>query len=578
MCETSNGGRAIGGGRASIGIVGAGPGGLAAAMLLASRGLRVHVYEAAPVVGGRTARLTLHAAGSTGAEGHAFRFDRGPTFFLMPYVLDEVFAAAGARLADHVHLTRLDPMYRLIVGQAGADGRAVEPITVDTTQDLTEMARRIGALDARDGERFEGFMRAHRRKLEVFTPILRSGFDTWTDLARPSLLPALPWLNPHASVHRLLARTFRHPATRLALSFQSKYLGMSPYTCPSLFTILPYIEYAYGIWHPRGGCNALMQAMADVFTGLGGVIETGAAVEAVEFDGDRAVGVRVRGALRRHEHVVINADAPWALTNLIPERLRRGACGGAALGVPLGASPPYTDARLAAMKYSCSTFMLYLGLDRPVDLPHHTICVSSRYEANLADIGAGRLSADPSMYVCNPGATDPTLAPPGCSSLYVLVPTPNCRAGEAAQAPLRWEAAAVPLRAEALARVSRLVGFDVARHIVCEHRTTPVDWRAANIMHGATFNLAHSLDQMLHLRPRHEVPGMRGVWLVGGGTHPGSGLPVIFLSAQITARKLCAALGVGDPLEPRLAPAAPVRTRAQSFVEPVPPRAEQVPA
>ncbi|MFN0011339.1 MAG: phytoene desaturase family protein [Phycisphaerales bacterium] len=548
----------------SIAVIGAGPGGLAAAMLLAGRGLSVTIYEAAPVVGGRTSRVSLGD----------FHFDRGPTFFLMPYVLEEVFAATGRRLRDYADLTRLDPMYRLVVGQ-----REAAPITLDTTQGVAEMARRVGAIDARDGERFESFMHEHRRKLAAFTPVLRKGFSGLRDLLDTNLLKAGPWLNPHRSVHSLLGRTFRNPATRLALSFQSKYLGMSPYNCPSLFTILPFIEYEYGIWHPRGGCNALMQGMARACEEMGVVIRTDAPVEGIEFEGSRAVGVRVAGVVHRHEQVVINADAAWALKNLIPESLRQTAAGGAALGIHFGASPPYTDARLDKLKYSCSTFMLYLGLRTKLDLPHHTICVSSRYDENLADIGEGRLSDDPSFYICNPSRTDPTLAPAGCSSLYVLVPTPNCREG----AGIDWREAVPHLRAAALARIRGLTGLDIEPHIACEQVTTPRDWQAGNIQFGATFNLAHGLDQMLHLRPRHEVPGMEGVWLVGGGTHPGSGLPVIFLSAQITARKLCAKLGVADPLIPRPAPAAlpcehALERLSEGFVEPTLTPAAQVPA
>lgn len=500
-----------------VAVIGAGPGGLGAALLLAASGVRVTIYESQPVIGGRSARLTLKSR-----PGDEYHFDRGPTFFLMPYVLDEIFAASGRRLADYAELTRLDPMYRLVIGSPGG----AAPTTIDCTQDVAEMSRRLAALDPRDGANFPRFIADNRAKLSVFEPVLRKPFRTATDLLDPALLRAAPRLKPLTSVHGYLSGYFRDPRVRLALSFQTKYLGMSPYKCPSLFSILPLIEYEYGIWHVRGGLNRLMHAMADACTELGVTIRCGQPATGIAFEGRRAVGVQAGGTTHAHEHVLINADASWAISNLIPSSLRRG----------LGA---WSDKRLQNMDYSCSTYMLYLGLDRAVDLPHHTISISSRYEENLRDITEDlRLSAEPSLYVCNPSRLDPTLAPPGHSALYVLVPTPNLKAG------IDWNASAARLREQALDKVSALAGFDVRGHIVAERAFTPSDWQAMNIAYGATFNLAHGLMQMLHRRPQHELAGVQNVWLAGGGTHPGSGLPVIFLSSQIAAKQLCQRMGV----------------------------------
>lgn len=541
---TPTGGEPINAQSESVAVVGAGPGGLATAMLLLASGVPVTIYEAAATVGGRTSRLTVNSQAGAGGVGLAeYHFDRGPTFFLMPYVLEEIFSASGRRLADYAELVRLDPMYRLVLGAPGGGATVL-----DTTQDIPEMARRLSAINPSDGAAFQRFIDDNRRKLAVFTPVLRKPFRSVADLLDPALLRAAPSLKPTKSVHTYLGGYFRDPRTKLALSFQSKYLGMSPYDCPSLFSILPFIEYEYGVWHPRGGCNALMAAMATACAEMGGRVCCGHRVEGVEFEGDTVVGVRVGGQLRRHRHVVLNADAPWALRNLLPEAAARRS--------------GWTARRLDKMDYSCSTFMLYLGLDRPVDLPHHTIYVSSRYEENLRDIThTGRLSAEPSLYVCNPSRLDPTLAPPGHSSLYVLVPTPNTRHA------IDWSASAPRLRRQALERVSALAGFDVAPHVRAEVQTTPADWQAASIAFGATFNLAHGLGQMLHRRPQHELPGLRGLWLAGGGTHPGSGLPVIFLSAQIAASMLCKRLGV-----------AYAGARGPAGVEPLSPAGAAAPA
>jgi phytoene desaturase len=489
-------------------------------MLLAAAGLEVCVYERQPVVGGRTRQV----------EVGPYRFDCGPTFFMMPYVLEEIFAATGRRLCDFVALERLDPMYRLLIGQPQA-----APLTLDAIPDILRMQRQLRGLSTADAEAFPRFMEHNRRKLDRMRPILQSPIRSVTDLMNLPGVRAGASLRPWRSLHAHLSRYFEHEAVRLAMCFQSKYLGMSPFECPELFSILPFIEYEYGIWHPRGGCNALVRGMADACREMGVRIECGAEVERIEFAGTRAVGVVVGGSLRRHRHVVVNADAAWALRNLVPDALRPAAL---------------KDAALDRKAYSCSTCMLYLGVEGAVDLPHHTIYTSGRYLDNLREIGAtGTLSEDPSLYICNPSRLDPTLAPPGHSALYVLLPAPNTRPGFCQ---VDWAAARGEVRERVLGQIERVFGVaDIRRCIRAERLVTPADWEAEHIAHGATFSFAHTMGQMLHKRPHHRIQGLDGAWLVGGGTHPGSGLPVIFLSSQITARFLCAEEGIPCPFDAR---------------------------
>lgn len=514
---------------ARVAIVGAGPGGLSVAMLLAAAGLEVTIFESQPVIGGRTRRL----------EAGPYAFDCGPTFFMMPYVLEEIFGAVGMATSDFVEMKRLDPMYRLLIG----NDRGTAPTQIDTTGDLRKMAARLEAVQPGDGDAFLRFIADNRRKLALMEPILRSPIRGLADLMNLDTMKVAPVLRPWESVYTHLARYFKSEESRLAMSFQSKYLGMSPFECPSLFSILPFIEYEYGVWHPIGGCNALTAAMAEACTRLGARVETASPVQRILFEGKRACGVVVGGEEQRFDHVVVNADATWAMKNLIPEALRtRG----------------HKDAAIDAKRYSCSTFMLYLGMDGEIDLPHHTIYTSTKYRQNLADIGEGRLSDDASFYVCNPSRIDPTLAPEGDSSLYVLVPTANLKAA-ADGAPIDWSKAAPGLREETLARLESVMGIpDAARRVKAEIMFTPDDWRAQNINHGATFNLAHNITQMLHWRPQHKLQGFENLWMVGGGTHPGSGLPVIFLASEITSRLLCAECGVKSPLD------APLPRRAGS--------------
>jgi phytoene desaturase len=509
-------------------IIGAGPGGLASAILLAAAGVRVKVLERLPILGGRTSSI----------EADGYKFDLGPTFFLYPRVLEEIFHAAGTTLRKEVELVRLDPQYRI---QFGAGGH------IDATPNIAGMEREIAKLAPVDAPGFRRFLDENRTKLSLMEPCLESPFLGWQDLVQMRLLKMLPMLRPHQSVDTYLKRFFTDDRVRLAFCFQSKYLGMSPFRCPSLFSILSFLEYEYGVYHPIGGCSAITAAMARVAERLGVEICLNEPVEEILFAGRRAIGVRTPSGTQRADAVVMNADFARAMQNLVPDRLRKR----------------WTDKKLAKKKYSCSTFMMYLGIEGRYELPHHTIHIAEDYVKNLDDIENKHvLSDDPSFYVQNACVTDPGLAPRGHSTLYVLAPVTHQHAN------VDWKRERARYRELILRQIAK-AGYDgVASRICYERVITPADWDTRyEIYRGATFNLAHTLDQMLHLRPRNRFEDLDGVYLVGGGTHPGSGLPVIFESARISSKLLLEDLGVtGDNADTSQKHSAAVPGRSRNTV------------
>ncbi len=495
--------------RNSVLVVGAGPGGLASAMLLAHQGLDVQIVERADKVGGRT----------TSIEAQGFRFDTGPTFFLYPQVLEEIFTLVGRNLHDEVKLVRLDPQYRIIFGGGGQ---------IRATPDIGRMEKQIEAIAPGDVPGFSRFLTENRQKLQRFEPCLRSPFLSWRDLTTLRILKLLPMLQPHRSLDAYLHRFFKDPRVRLTFSFQSKYLGMSPYKCPSLFSILSFLEYEHGVFHPMGGCAAVTEAMARVARELGVRITLNTEVTEVLFEGRRAVGVRTPGGDLRADAIVMNADFAQAMKRLVPDALRKR----------------YTDAKLAKKKYSCSTFMMYLGIKGRYDsLDHHNIYIAQDYRNNLLDIEARHLlSEDPSFYVQNASVTDPSLAPAGKSTLYVLVPVSHTHPN------IDWQQSKPAFRALVMKQLARLGMGDLEERIEFERICTPADWESrGQIYRGATFSLSHNLGQLLHLRPRNRFDDCDGMYLVGGGTHPGSGLPVIFQSAMISSRLLAEDLAQPRP-------------------------------
>jgi phytoene desaturase len=489
-----------------VAVIGAGPGGLAAALLLARAGVRTVVLEKAAAVGGRTRTLTTP---------QGYRFDLGPTFFLYPRVLSEIFAACGQRLEDHVELRRLDPLYRLLFESGGELEAAADP---------ERLAAAIARLSPDDARGVRPFLDENRRKLAAFRPVLERPFDRLAGYLAPGFLKAFPLLRPHLTVERDLRRYFADPRVRLAFSFQTKYLGMSPFRCPSLFTILSFLEHEHGIFHPMGGCGAVSEAMARLARCMGVAIRLNTPAERVEMENGRATAVMVAGERLAVDAVVINGDFAHAVPKLVPEAARRR----------------WPDRKIAGARLSCSTFMLYLGLEGGVGpLAHHTILLARDYERNIREIQTGILPEEPSLYVQHAGATDPSMAPAGHTSLYVLVPVPNLRAD------IDWASTAPRYRALVLKRLELLGLHGIESRIRYEHVLTPTDWRdEVAVGEGATFNLSHDLRQMLYFRPHNRFAP--GLYLVGGGTHPGSGLPVIYEGARITTRLLLKNLGLGE--------------------------------
>lgn len=486
-------------------IVGAGPGGLAAALLLAKSGVKVTIVEKRDQVGGRTSTM----------EKDGFKFDIGPTFFLYPQVLQEIFAAAGYDLKREVPMTRLDPQYRLVFGGGGE---------LLATPDVAQMERAIAAISPEDAQRFHNFITHNRTKLKKFLPFLQKPFESWRDLARPEMMKLLPLLAPWRSLDSDLQVHFKDERIRLGFSFQSKYLGMSPFRCPSLFSILSFLEYEHGVFHPTGGCGAVTKTMARMAREMGVTILLNEPVEKVLIEKGKAIGVKTAHHSLPADAVVVNADFAGAMKRLVPNQLRK----------------KWTDERLAKKQFSCSTFMMYLGVEGEYkDVSHHTIYLAENYRENLKDIEERhQLSANPSFYVQNACVTDETLAPKGMSTLYVLLPvTHEADAHDGGR--IDWAKETPRYRALALKQMEKIGLRDVESRIRTEKILTPTGWAGEfDLYKGATFSMAHSLSQMLHLRPHNRFEDVDQMYLVGGGTHPGSGLPVIFESARITSRLL----------------------------------------
>jgi phytoene desaturase len=480
-------------------IVGAGPGGLAAGMLLASKGYSVDIYEKQGRVGGRNSDL----------KAGEYVFDIGPTFFMMKDVLEAIFVKSGKKLEDFVEVVGLDPMYRLMF----SDGRTLYP-----SPDKEKMKQTMENFSKGSFNGYLKYLDKEKKKYDKLIPCLSIPYGKASDFLSKQLITAIPYLDAHTSLYGVLSRYFDDPDARIAFTFQAKYIGMSPWSAPGTFSIISYIEHGGGIYHVTGGLNRLSHGMAEAFKQCGGRIHVSSPVKKVVVEKGTATGVMLEnGNVEKSDYVVINADFAHAMTEIVDPQNRK----------------KWTNERLAAKDYSCSTFMLYLGVKKEYrDIPHHSIVFAKDYKKNVDEITNEMvLSEDFSFYVQNACVTDNTLAPAGKSTLYVLVPVPNNKSR------IDWDKEKQSFRNKVIEALETRGGYHgLSGNIEEERMVTPTDWSMHQSVYlGATFNLAHNVGQMLYFRPHNEFEEFRNCYLVGGGTHPGSGLPTIYESGRISA-------------------------------------------
>jgi len=485
-------------------VIGAGLGGLAAAIRLRRRGYQVTVVERHAVPGGRCGLW----------EAAGFRFDTGPTLLLMIEYLEALFHDADRTLGGYLDLVQLDPNYRVHY----PDGR-----TLDVTSRLNAMLREVERIEAGAGPELLHF-------LAVTSRLYRIGLEGFVDRNVHhrrdflSLKNALLLLRGGAMrrLERLVAQFFRSEELRHTFSFQSLYLGLSPFEAPAIYGLLPYTEIAGGLYFPRGGMHALPRALAKLACELGVRFRYRTEVAALERDDGRVAAVRLADGTRLSADLVLaNADLPYVYRTL--------------LGEPL--------ARAERLSYSCSAFLMYLGVGRQYPgLPHHTLVVPSDLRGACGDIFTrNRVPAAPPYYICNPSKTDPLLAPPGCENIYVLVPVPS-------QAPGReidWIAEGPRLEREMLLRLERFGMPGLRKHLVTSRTFTPADFAAGfSATRGEAFGLAHGLDQVGYLRPHNRHPAYRNLYFVGQSTHPGCGIPMVLISARLVAERIAQEQGI----------------------------------
>ncbi len=472
-------------------VVGAGLGGLSAALRLAGAGRSVTVLERETVPGGRSGLL----------EDGGYAFDTGPTVLTMPDLIADALASVGEELSDWLTLDPVQPLYRAQF----ADGTSLD-VHSSVEAMAAEVASVCGAAAADGYRRFVSFV-SRLYELEMRDFIDRN-IDSPFDLLRPSLA-RLAAIGAFRRLAPKVASFLPDERLQRVFSFQAMYAGLSPYDALALYAVIGYMDSVAGVFFPRGGMHAVPRALAGAAEKHGVVLRYEETVERVELSGTRAVAVHTVGGERiACDAVVLNPDLPVARRDL------------------LGLHAP----SFRKIKYSPSCFLLLAGSTAAYpETAHHTISFGHAWREVFDEILGGRLMSDPSFLVTSPTRSDPSLAPAGRSSYYVLFPTPNL------DAPIDW-ATTAPYRDRVVETLESRGWPGFGDGIEVEHVTTPLDWAARGMERGTPFAAAHTFGQTGPFRPRN-LWG-ENVVFAGSGTHPGVGVPMVLLSGRLAAERI----------------------------------------
>ena len=483
-------------------VIGAGLGGLAAAMRLGAKGYAVTVLDRLDRPGGRGSSITQN--------GH--RFDLGPTIITVPQVYEKLWAACGRDFYKDVDLRPMDPFYEV---------RWQDGSTFTARQDTDAMLAEVARLSPGDVKGYLRFLRdSHARYVVGFEGMVAKPMHRLWDTIK--VLPKFAMLRADRSILGLAKARVRDPRLRMALSFHPLFIGGDPRHVTSMYALVAYLEKEFGVHYAMGGVQAIADAMVGVIRAQGGQVRLNTEVSQILVENGAAQGVRLTsGTELRAPLVVSNADAGHTYQHLLRKTPRKR----------------WTDGKLGSRRWSMGLFVWYFGTKGSTkmwpDVGHHTITNAPRYEGLLKDIFInGRLSDDMSLYIHRPSRTDPSVAPAGDDTFYVLSPVPHL----GFDTPVNWQTEAAAYKAKVQAEVEKtLPGF--AERITTELVLTPEDFRDRYLSpNGSGFSIEPRILQSAWFRPHNISEEAKGLYLVGAGTHPGAGVPGVISSAEVLGK------------------------------------------
>ncbi|MGI9056532.1 MAG: phytoene desaturase [Pyrinomonadaceae bacterium] len=479
-------------------VIGSGFGGLSAAIRLQASGHNVTILEKRDKLGGRAYVY----------EQDGFKFDGGPTIITAPWLIDEMFEAAGKRTQDYVKLVKLDPFYNI----CWEDGTVFH-----YNDDRETLLNEIKKIAPDEVENYKKFSDSLSEIYRVGFELIDKPFSTVWDMVK--VVPEMIKLRSDRSVYKFASKYFKNEKLREAFSFHPLLIGGNPFTATSIYAMIHELEQKFGVWFAMGGTGALVKALGELFMDIGGEVFLDAEVSDILIDEKtgKANGVKIKsGEILEADAVVANSDVGRTYLDLIPAKYRK----------------KYSDAKIKKMTYSMSLFVIYFGTDRKYEnMAHHEILLGKRYKGLLDEIFVDKtLAEDFSLYLHRPTATDPSLAPEGCDCWYVLSPVPNL------EGKTDWTTNAEPYKQKIYEYLETHYMPDLRKHIISETHIDPLHFEnTLNSYLGNAFGVEPTLLQSAYLRPHNRSEDIENLYLVGAGTHPGAGLPGVMSSGKIVA-------------------------------------------
>ena len=481
------------GGRTAI-IVGSGFGGLSTAIRLLSDGWQVTILEARPEIGGRASRIQ---------EG-GYTFDTGPSLITMPWLFEEVYAAAGEKMSDHVTLRQLQPGYRIF--WTGEDRH------FDFGSDREQLLAEMRKFSNDDANQLDAFLAAsgaiHREGILVSG---RQNFLNLKDFVK--LLPTMARLDAIRFLEGWVGKFFKEPHVQQAFGFHSLFIGGDPSRVPAIYSALAYLQIADGIWYTEGGVYSIIQSFGKIIAKMGGTVHTNSKVDQILHRNGRATGVRTaNGVVHNADLVIYNGDVT-ARNALLPD------------------APDAFPWRFRPLRTTMSAHMMYLGTNKKFEkLLHHTLVVGDDYHGFIKDVTRDRrMPRSNAVYIHAPSRTEPEMAPPGGDSIAILLPVPNLASGD------DWSEAEPRMRDRTLEWLENWGLPGLRDSIVVERSWTPLTFRDELLApDGNAFAVEPSLQQSAYFRQPNRDRAIAGLYYVGGGTHPGAGMPGALLTSQVT--------------------------------------------
>ena len=478
-------------------VVGSGFGGLAAAARLAARGHQVEIFEKRDKLGGRAYVYDING----------FQFDGGPTVITAPFMFDDIFKAAGRRREDYFQMVPVTPFYRIFNHEKQVFNYSNDPASIFAEIDTWSPTDLPG---------YQRFIQSTKAIFEKgFLELADKPFLHLADMLK--IAPDLARLQSHKSVYSYVSQFVQNDFLRQVFSFHPLLVGGNPFDTTSIYTLIHYLEREWGVHYALGGTGAIVRALGQLITELGGIINVNSGVKEILVEGRKVKGVRLEdGSLHTADAVISNADVAFTYRSLIPAQYRK----------------TMTNRRLEKMRYSMSLFVIYFGTRRRYTdsaLAHHNIILSNRYKPLLNDIfNAKTLADDFSLYLHMPTITDSSIAPAGCESFYVLSPVPNQASG------IGWTRMAKPYRDRIMQFLEDQYLPGLQSNIIAEHAIDPLHFETTlNSFRGSAFSFQPTLTQSAWFRPHNQSEDFDNLFFVGAGTHPGAGLPGVLSSAKI---------------------------------------------